>query len=278
MNARRPSTFAPRSAGSPLRRRLWWLGPAAAIGAALAAVAYYNRPHPQPPVQAIEVVAQYPHDTGAFTQGLIFVDGELYESTGHYGESRLRRLNVETGEVLQEVPLHRRYFGEGIAAVGDEIYLLTWKEGTAFVFDKNTLEEKRRISYEGEGWGLAYDGHHLIQSDGTDRLQFRDPASFEVVRTLNVTDGGRPLHYLNELEYIDGQIYANVWYSDHIACIDPQSGRVTRWLDLSQLKPPLADREAVLNGTAYDKATGRIFVTGKMWPHLYEIKPAANKP
>ena len=278
MNARRMPTSAPRSKSSPLRRHLSWLGPAAAVGAALAAVAYFNRPRPQPPVLPVEVVAQYPHATDAFTQGLLFADGTLYESTGHYGQSRLRQVNLESGEVLQEVPLNRRYFAEGIAAVGDEIYLLTWKEGTAFVFDKATLAEKRRIDYQGEGWGLTYDGRHLIQSDGTATLQFRDPASFDVVRTLNVTAGGQPLHYLNELEYIDGQIYANVWYADHIARIDPQTGEVTSWLDLSALKPPTADREAVLNGIAYDQASGRIFATGKLWPHLYEIRPTASSP
>lgn len=278
MNARRMSTSAPRSAASPLRRHLTWLAPAAAVGAALAAVAYYNRPQSLPPVLPVEVLAQYPHATDAFTQGLLFDDGVLYESTGHYGQSRLRRVNLETGEVLQEVPLNRRYFAEGIAIVGDEIYLLTWKEGVAFVYDKATLEEKRRINYQGEGWGLTYNGRHLIQSDGSATLQFRDPVTFEVVRTLDVTSGGQPLAYLNELEYIDGLIYANVWYYDHIARIDPQTGNVTSWLDLSALKPPSADREAVLNGIAYDQSTGRIFATGKLWPYLYEIRPAAISP
>lgn len=251
-----------------------WLAPAAAVGAALAALAYYNRPRPHPPVLAVEVTAQYPHDTGAFTQGLLYDGGALYESTGHYGRSRLRRVEIATGKVLNEVPLDSRFFAEGIAAVGDEIYLLTWKEGVAIVFDKETLEEKRRIAYQGEGWGLTYDGRHLIQSDGSDTLLFRDPATFNIVRTLKVTDGGQPLGYVNELEYIDGQIYANVWYSDRIARINPQTGQVTSWLNLAPLRPPLSDREAVLNGIAYDQAGGRIFVTGKLWPRLFEIQPS----
>lgn len=268
-----PNARAAQQARSQRRSHLAWLAPAAAVGAALAAVAYYNRPRPQPPVYAVGVVAQFPHDTGAFTQGLLIADGLLYESTGHYGRSQLRKVKLETGEILNEAPLDRQYFAEGIAAVGDEIFLLTWKEGVAIVFDRETLQEKRLLRYQGEGWGLTYDGRHLIQSDGTATLRFRDPATFEVVRTLQVTSGGQPLGYVNELEYIDGQIYANVWYSDQIARIDPQTGEVTSWLDLAPLVPPVADRDAVLNGIAFDEANQRIFATGKLWPKLYEIRP-----
>jgi glutaminyl-peptide cyclotransferase len=215
----------------------------------------------------------YPHDENAFTQGLQYVDGYFYESTGQYGESSVREVIPETGGVLSQRDLDARYFGEGLAVVGDEIVQLTWREKTAFVYHRGTLAVLRTHSYDTEGWGLTHDGEEFIMSDGSHRLYFRDSETFELTRTIEVLDRGDRVRNLNELEYIDGAVYANVWQSDRIARIDPETGVVTAWIDLEGLVEQAAPgkRPGVLNGIAYDAEGDRLFVTGKNWPRLYEI-------
>ena len=227
------------------------------------------------PVQNFTVVQSYPHDPGAFTQGLVFADGEFYESTGLNGESTLRRVEIASGKVLQSRPVDTQYFAEGLALVGDALLQLTWQHKLGFVYDRKTMEPRKTFTYRTEGWGLAYDAKGgLVLSDGSDTLFFLDPKTYRVTRTLRVTDAGRPIRDLNELEWIEGEIWANVWQTDRIARIDPKSGAVNAWVDLTLLWPrarrtPPAD---VLNGIAYDPAGKRIFVTGKKWPRIYEIK------
>jgi glutamine cyclotransferase len=226
---------------------------------------------PNAPVVAVQQVRSYPHDSTAFTQGLVWRDGKLYESTGRYGESSLRIVEVETGRVVQRVDLAQTYFAEGLAAIGDTLYQLTWKESVAFLYDADTLRPLGQISYTGEAWGLASDGRRLIVSDGSSYLTFVDPVTFSVDTTLRVTDGGTPVDQLNELEWVRGEVWANVWHTNHIVRIDPRTGRVKGRLDLTALIPQVRDPEAVLNGTAYDPQGNRLLVTGKLWPRLYEI-------
>jgi glutaminyl-peptide cyclotransferase len=221
------------------------------------------------------VVTEYPHDRRAFTEGLAYVDGVLYEGTGLYGESTLRRVELETGEVLQAVGLSKEYFGEGISVLGDRIYQLTWKSGICVVFDRETFELQEALTYPTEGWGMTTDGERLIMSDGTNRLFIRDPETFAELDTIDVYDGARAIWNLNELEVVDDEIWANVWQTDRIARIDPESGQVTGWIDLTGLLSQ-SDRGRqtvdVLNGIAYDPDTDRLFVTGKLWPKLFEIE------
>ncbi len=227
------------------------------------------------PVYGYRVVREYPHDPTAFTQGLVYADGVLYEGTGLKGESALRKVDLETGMVLKQTALDAMHFGEGIAIVDDRIYQITWQTQAAFVYDRETLKPLTTLSYPTEGWGLTSDGERLIMSDGTNRLFFRDPDTFKGLNRVAVCDGNQPVPDLNELEYVDGEIWANVWQSDRIARIDPQTGRVTGWIDLSGLLPEEeSEGQAVdvLNGIAYDPGTGRIFVTGKLWPKLFEIE------
>lgn len=229
------------------------------------------------PVQGFRVVATFPHDPAAFTQGLVFADGQFYESTGLNGESSLRRVEIATGKVLQEIKVADQYFAEGLALVGDELLQLTWQHGRGFVYDRKTFTQKRTFPYKGEGWGIAYDANGgLVMSDGSDTLTFLDPKTQAATKTLRVRDAGQPVSQLNELEWIDGEIWANVWTTDRVARISPVTGDVKAWVDLSALWPrgqrqPPAD---VMNGIAYDKATRRIFVTGKKWPRLYQIAVA----
>jgi glutamine cyclotransferase len=220
------------------------------------------------------VVHSYPHDAHAFTQGLVYADGHLYESTGLKGHSSLRMVDVETGRVLQELPVPAQYFAEGLAAWGSTLVQLTWQAHTAFVYDRFSFRELRTESYTGEGWGLSADAKELVLSDGTADLRFLDPATFRELRRVTVKDHGRPVTHLNELEMVRGEVYANVWYSDRIARISPATGKVLGWIDLAGLLPPSerTDPEAVLNGIAYDAAHDRLFVTGKLWPRLFEIK------
>jgi glutaminyl-peptide cyclotransferase len=226
------------------------------------------------PVHSYKVVATFPHDTTAFTQGLVFADGELFESTGLNGESTLRRVDIATGKTLQRIDVPKQYFAEGLALVGDELLQLTWQHRLGFVYDRKTFKQKRTFSYSTEGWGIAYDGtSRLVMSDGSDTLTYLDPKSFAPTTTLRVRDAGRPIPNLNELEWIEGEIWANVWQTDRIARISPNTGEVNSWIDLSSLFPrqqrmPPADE---LNGIAYDRATRRIFITGKKWPRLYQI-------
>ena len=224
------------------------------------------------PVEAVAEVRSYPHDPRAFTQGLMWHDGRLYESTGRYGESTLRIVDLESGQVRQRVDLPPQYFAEGISMHQGRLYQLTWREGVAFVYDPATLRETGRVEYTGEAWGLTSDGESLVVSDGSSYLTWVDPASFAVRRTVRVTDGGRPVDQLNELDWIRGEVWANVWHSNQIVRIDPATGQVVGRLDLAHLVPPVTDREAVLNGIAYDEANDRLFVTGKLWPRLFQIR------
>lgn len=226
------------------------------------------------PVYTYQVVNAFPHDPGAFTQGLVYLDGVFYEGTGLRGQSTLRIVDPTTGQVLQGVRLPDEVFGEGIAILGDKIYQLSWQEQVGFVYDRRTLTLLDTWSYVGEGWGLTTDGQQLIMSDGTNQLRFLDPDTLQERERLAVVDeAGQLVTRLNELEYIEGEVWANVWQTDLIARIDPASGRVTGWVDLSGLLPPedRAQPVDVLNGIAYDAATGRLFVTGKWWPKLFEI-------
>ncbi|MBE7533381.1 MAG: glutaminyl-peptide cyclotransferase [Ardenticatenaceae bacterium] len=231
------------------------------------------------PVYTYRLIASYPHDPAAFTQGLVWQDGNLYEGTGRYGQSSLRRANLETGAVQQQILLPDNYFGEGIVVWGDKIIQITWQEQTAFVYDRETFAQIGQFSYETEGWGITHDGRRLIMSDGTNTLFFRDPDTFAESGQVQVMDGRVPITRLNELEFIEseglqGEVWANIWQTDRIARINPETGQVTGWVDLTGLRPPqtLADSNAVLNGIAYDAANGRLFVTGKLWPVLYEIE------
>ena len=227
------------------------------------------------PVHGFTLVQSFPHDPTAYTQGLVYADGEFFESTGLQGESSLRRVEIATGKVLQRRSVDARYFAEGLALVGDALVQLTWHHKTGFVYDRKTFALRQTLSYATEGWGLAYDRTGgLVLSDGSDRLFFLDPQTYAVLRTIRVTDAGRPVTQLNELEWIEGEIWANVWQTDRIARISPSTGIVNTWVDLTTLWPqgrrtPQAD---VLNGIAYDPADKRIFVTGKKWPLVYEIE------
>lgn len=227
------------------------------------------------PVQSFKLIAAFPHDTSSFTQGMVFAgDGKMYESTGLEGESTLRLVDIASGKTLQRIDVPSQYFAEGLAMVGDELLQLTWRSRIGFVYDRKTFKQKRTFSYKTEGWGIAYDGSsRLVMSDGSDTLTFLDPKTLAAIKTLRVQDAGRSVGNLNELEWVDGEIWANVWTTDRIARISPNTGEVNAWIDLSSLYPR-AQREPgadVLNGIAYDAASRRIYITGKKWPRLYQI-------
>jgi glutamine cyclotransferase len=223
---------------------------------------------------AFRVVQSFPHDSGAFTQGLLWHDGALYESTGLEGKSSVRRVDLATGKVLQIRRQPDDVFSEGLALAGDRLYQITWQNRRAFAYDLKTFQTVGEWTYEGEGWGLTCDGHDLIMSDGSEYLTRRDPQTFEEKKRVAVTFNGKALRNLNELEWINGQVWANVWQSDTIVRIDPQSGAVQSYLDCSDLlgKQTRRGGEDVLNGIAYDAQNKRIFITGKLWPRLFEIK------
>jgi len=224
------------------------------------------------PTYTYQVVRSYPHDPGAFTQGLEYVNGNLYEGTGLKGRSSIRKVKLETGEVLQRHDVSSEYFGEGITIWKNDLIELTWQSGTAFVYDSSTFQERRAFKYLGEGWGLTHDDVNLIMSDGTDRLRLLDPITFAERRRIQVTAGGVPVRNLNELEVVKGEIFANIWQTNMLARIAPD-GRVVGWIDLSGLLAPAErTRVDVLNGIAYDRTNDRLFVTGKLWPKLFEIK------
>ncbi|MCA9041677.1 MAG: glutaminyl-peptide cyclotransferase [Planctomycetaceae bacterium] len=226
------------------------------------------------PVVTVKVVNIYPHDSSAFTQGLCFdSQGNFYEGTGLYGSSELRQVDLNTGKVLKSSKLPRDVFGEGISIWNDRLVQLTWKKQRGVVYELGSFRQLGMFRYRGEGWGLTHDGKQFIKSNGSARIQFLKPSDFSVVRTITVTDGSRQIKGLNELEYLNGEIWANIWYEDYIVCIDPQTGKVKRWLDLRQVWPEkFRGREQVLNGIAQNPQTGQIFVTGKNWPKLYEIQ------
>lgn len=224
-------------------------------------------------VYGYKVVKTYPHDRTAFTQGLIFQDGFLYEGTGLRGRSVLRKVELETGNVLQEHRLADWFFGEGVTLWKDKLIQLTWQSYTGFVYDRDSFDLLGEFAYRTEGWGLTHDGIHLIMSDGTANLYFLDPETFEQVRRVTVRDRDTPRDYVNELEYIRGQVYANIWHQDRIAMISPETGRIIGWIELNGLLTPEERARAnVLNGIAYDAQADRLFVTGKFWPKLFEIK------
>ncbi len=228
----------------------------------------------RPPRQGYEVVATYPHDPTAFTQGLVFRHGELLESTGRY-PSTIRRVRLADGEVLARRELDTRLFGEGLTVFGDRMITLTWQTGEGFVWDPDTLEPEGSFTYAGEGWGLTHDGTRLILSDGTSRLRFLDPVTFAETGGVTVNWQGRPVGRLNELEFIDGEVWANVWQTDAVLRIDPATGNILSVIDLSGLlaEGEVADpNDEVLNGIAWDPQTRRLFVTGKNWPKLFEIR------
>lgn len=226
------------------------------------------------PRYGYQIVNIWPHDPNAFTQGLVFLDGKIIESTGQEGRSSLRNIELQTGKILKKVEVPEPFFAEGIAVLNNRIYQLTWQHQLGFIYDAQTFEKIGEFNFNGEGWGLTTDGHSLIMSDGSNRLRFLDPDSFQVTKTIAVRDGKTPVRELNELEFVNGEIYANIWHDDRIAAINPQSGRITAWIDLAGLLQPgdVQDSEAVLNGIAYDASSGRLFVTGKLWPRLFEIK------
>jgi len=231
------------------------------------------------PVYGYRVVHVYPHDRDAFTQGLIYLDGFLYESTGLEGRSSLRKVKLETGQVLQKTDVPAQYFAEGLTDWKKSLVQLTWKSGIGFVYDLFTFKPQRTFAYGGEGWGLTHDGTQLIQSDGSDSLRFINPETLRETGRIVVQDNGMAIENLNELEYVKGEVYANIWQQDRIACIAPKTGKVVRWIDMSNLLTD-ADRLTpvdVLNGIAYDSIHDRLFVTGKLWPKLFEIKVVAKK-
>jgi glutaminyl-peptide cyclotransferase len=229
-----------------------------------------------PPIQGYRIVNTYPHDRHAFTQGLIFLDGFLYESTGLNGRSSVRKVRLETGEVLQQRAVDPKYFAEGLTDWGAKLIQLTWQTNVGFVYDRASFQPERSFPYTGEGWGITHDKTRLIMSDGTAEggLRFLDPETLRETGRIVVRDRGRPVQYLNELEYIRGEVWANIWQTDRLVRINPKSGDVIAWVDLTGLIPrtEVLEQGAVLNGIAYDAAGDRIFVTGKLWPKLFEIR------
>ncbi len=221
----------------------------------------------------VDVLREVPHDTTAFTQGLLWRDGALYESTGQYGSSRLRRIDPGTGVVEREMFIAPTLFGEGLALVGNELFMLTYQAERAIVFDTDTFEQVRAFRYRGEGWGLCYDGERLIMSNGSDTLTFRDPATFEKTGSVRVTLRGQPLAEINELECVDDRVYANIWQDDFLVIIDPATGRVTHQIDASGLLTPQESWGVdVLNGVAYDPDADTFYITGKLWPKMFEVR------
>lgn len=233
-----------------------------------------NESNVEVPVYTYRIVNSYPHDPEAFTQGLVYSDGFMYEGTGLHGRSSLRKVELETGRILQNHNLAKQYFGEGLTIHGDKITQLTWRSKVGFEYDKEQFSLVKKFNYTTEGWGITYDGTNLIMSDGSDTLYVLDPITHREIKRIKVTYEGRPATRLNELEYVNGEIFANVWLTEVIARISPDSGKVIGWIDLRGLSDDFGSRggDQVLNGIAYDKKGDRLFVTGKLWPRIYEIK------
>lgn len=231
-------------------------------------------PQPGTPIHTYEIVQTFPHDPNAYSQGLVVHNDVLYESTGLYGRSTIRIVEPMSGEVIHRRDVPMQYFAEGMTILGKRIYQLTWDDGIGLIYDVQTLEPQGEFTYDGEGWGLTTDQQSLILSDGSNTIRFLDPTTFAVSRTIRVTDQGVAIANLNELEYIHGEIYANVWRTDRVVRIDPENGNVLGWIDFGGLLSP-QEREPpvnVLNGIAYDEQTDRLFVTGKLWPKLFEVR------
>ncbi len=223
-------------------------------------------------IEPARLIAIFPHDPNDFCQGLAIEGETVYEGTGHYGSSVLKKYELTSGALIAQVPLSPRLFGEGIAILDDRVYQLTWKERVCLVYDKHSLQLREQMAYAGQGWGLATDGQVLFMSDGTSVIQVLDPKNLQLKRKINVAYGRRRQANLNELEYINGELWACIWYEDRIARINPKTGQIKGWIDCSELYPAsLRDREHVLNGIAYDAKANRLFITGKNWPHLFEI-------
>jgi len=234
-----------------------------------------GRPSPKSPREyTYEIVRAFPHDPAAFTQGLAYRDGFLYEGTGLKGRSSVRKVRLETGEIVQRVDLAPEFFGEGITLVKDKIIQLTWQSETGFVYDRKTFRRVRQFSYSGEGWGLATNGPQIFMSDGTSEIRILDSTTLRENRRIQVREGSKRIAQLNELEFVDGEIFANVWQTNRIACVSPQTGQVVGWIDLTGILSPMYRLEpgAVLNGIAYDSVRKRLFVTGKLWPKVFEIR------
>ena len=226
---------------------------------------------PVAPVATVNVIRSFPHDTSAFTQGLVWHEGFLYESTGRTGMSSLRKVELETGKVLRKVDVPAPYFAEGLVLFGGRLHQLTWQDKTGFIYDLETFQKLGTFPYQGEGWGLATDGTSLILSDGSSELRFLNPQGWAEQRSVTVKDGSEFVNDLNELEWVKGEVWSNVWHTNRIARIDPRTGAVKGWVDLTGVMAPQPDPEAVLNGIAYDAQHDRLFVTGKLWPTLFEI-------
>lgn len=230
---------------------------------------------PQVPVWGYEVVNVYPHDPKGFTQGLVFEEGYFLEGTGLNGESSLRKVEIATGKVLKKVDLDAKYFGEGITLLKGKVYQLTWQTKIGFIYDLKTFERTGTFKYATEGWGITHDGERLIMSDGTSTLYVLDPETLKEIGRIEVKDGPNPVYYLNELEFVKGEIYANVWQTNTLCRIDPKTGKVLGWIDLTGILKPEhqgSHEVDVLNGIAYDAKGDRLFVTGKLWPKVYEIR------
>jgi len=270
LGASLPGT-ASRSGARSRGMLLFGLG---ALLLAAAALLWLQRARETPWVQGYRVVQAFPHDPESYTQGLVYDDGLLHESTGQRGFSRIRTVELETGKVLRETELPRTHFGEGLALVGERLIQLTWEEEVARIYERATLKALDQFEYEGEGWGLAYDGTHLVMSDGSETLVFRDPQSFKEVRRVRVLLNGQPLRMLNELEMVEGELWANVWKQDYLVRIDPRTGTVLGFVDLAGIfdRRTIRNEDAVLNGIAYDPRGKRLFVTGKLWPKLFQIE------
>ena len=227
-----------------------------------------------------EVLGSLPHDPSAFTQGFVYRDGLLYESTGLYGKSSVRRTDPATGKVLAKTDLSEKFFGEGLTVMGDTVYQLTWKSGKGFIYDRETLKRRGSFTYSTEGWGLTDDGTSLIMSDGTEKLYFISPGSFKVTKILRVKENGTPVALINELEYAEGKIYCNIWHSDDIVVVNPESGIVERRINLGELRKRLSlpHKAGVLNGIARKSSSGTFYITGKNWTEVFEIKLGPGSP
>jgi glutamine cyclotransferase len=244
-----------------------------ATSAAIVVFALNSPRTAEPQVYSYTIINTYPHDRNAFTEGLLIDDGVLYESTGLYGNSSLRRVELETGKVLQTYTLSPQYFGEGIAAYEGKIIQLTWQSQMGFVYDESSFESLQEFEYSTEGWGITYDGSHLIMSDGTSTLYFLDPENFQKTGQIEVYDPAGSIDNLNELEYVKGDVYANIWMEERIAIINPQTGQIIGWINMTGLQSTQnQDMNDVLNGIAFDEKADRLFVTGKRWSQLFEIK------